>query len=42
MDDFKSMSNKGISIINNVVLKTGGYISLDENSWYILNSNLDN
>jgi len=42
IDDFKSMSNKGISIINNVVLKTGGYISLDENSWYILNSNLDN
>ena len=42
MDDFKSMSNKGISIINNVVLKTGGYISLDENSWYILNNNLDN
>jgi len=29
------MSKKGLSIIDNVVLKTGGFIDLDKNSWYI-------
>ena len=35
LDNFKNMSKKGLSIIDNVVLKTGGFIDLDENSWYI-------
>ena len=35
IDNFKNMSKKGLSIIDNVVLKTGGFIDLDENSWYI-------
>ena len=36
IDDFQSMSEKGLSIIDNVVLQTGGFIESDENSWYIL------
>ena len=35
LDNFKNMSKKGLSIIDNVVLKTGGFIDLDQNSWYI-------
>ena len=35
LDNFKNMSKKGLSIIDNVVLKTGGSVDLDENSWYI-------
>ena len=29
------MSEKGLSIIDNVVLQTGGFIESDENLWYI-------
>ena len=36
IDDFHSMSEKGLSIIDNVVQQTGGFIGSDENSWYIL------
>ena len=35
IDDFQSMSEKGLSIIDNVVLQTGGFIESDENLWYI-------
>ena len=35
IDDFHSMSEKGLSIIDNVVLQTGGFIEADENLWYI-------
>jgi hypothetical protein len=35
LDNFKNMSKKGLSIIDNVVLKTGGSVDSDENSWYI-------
>ena len=35
IDDFHSMSEKGLSIIDNVVLQTGGFIESDENLWYI-------
>jgi hypothetical protein len=40
LDNFKNMSKKGLSIIDNVVLKTGGSVDSDENSWYIPNRNL--
>ena len=36
IDNFKNMSKKGLSIIDNVVQQTGGFIGSDENSWYIL------
>ena len=36
IDNFHSMSEKGLSIIDNVVQQTGGFIGSDENSWYIL------
>jgi len=35
LDNFKNMSKKGLSIIDNVVLKTGGSVDSDENYWYI-------
>ena len=35
LDNFKNMSKKGLSIIDNVVLKTGGSVDSDENFWYI-------
>ena len=35
LDNFKNMSKKGLSIIDNVVLQTGGFIEPDEDLWYI-------
>ncbi|MDG1343400.1 MAG: ADP-ribosylglycohydrolase family protein [Flavobacteriaceae bacterium] len=36
IDNFKNMSKKGIAIIDNVVLKTEGFVDLEKNLWFIL------
>ena len=36
LDNFKNMSKKGIAIIDNVVLKTEGFVDLEKNLWFIL------
>ncbi len=42
IDDFENMSKKGIAIIDNVVLKTEGFIDIEKNSWYIPKQYLEN